>query len=147
MIAHEARDQISGPMAPGPGGTSATLRVGPGGTSATLRVGPGGTSAVAAGWVGPGGQSATLRLGPGGRSAVAAAWVGPGGQSAAAFAAVPSTPSPVRATPADAANSASRFVMFCIELLLRSSDDPLLGPSRLSASPLTMRRLPAGPDE
>src|SRR6266536_2707269 len=123
MIAHEARDQISGPMAPGPGGTSATLRVGPGGTSATLRVGPGG------------------------RSAVAAAWVGPGGQSAAAFAAVPSTPSPVRATPADAANSASRFVMFCIELLLRSSDDPLLGPSRLSASPLTMRRLPAGPDE
>src|SRR6266496_716878 len=123
MIAHEARDQISGPMAPGPGGTSATLRVGPGGTSATLRVGPGGTSAVAA------------------------AWVGPGGQSAAAFAAVPSTPSPVRATPADAANSASRFVMFCIELLLRSSDDPLLGPSRLSASPLTMRRLPAGPDE
>src|SRR6266487_1407467 len=134
MIAHEARDQISGPMAPGPGGTSATLRVGPGGTSATLRGGPGGTSA-------------TLRLGPGGRSAVAAAWVGPGGQSAAAFAAVPSTPSPVRATPADAANSASRFVMFCIELLLRSSDDPLLGPSRLSASPLTMRRLPAGPDE
>src|SRR6266498_1260439 len=105
MIAHEARDQISGPMAPGPGGTSATLRVGPGGTSATLRVGPGGTAAV------------------------------------------PSTPSPVRATPADAANSASRFVMFCIELLLRSSDDPLLGPSRLSASPLTMRRLPAGPDE
>src|SRR6266545_743750 len=123
MIAHEARDQISGPMAPGPGGTSATLRVG------------------------PGGKSATLRVGPGGRSAVAAAWVGPGGQSAAAFAAVPSTPSPVRATPADAANSASRFVMFCIELLLRSSDDPLLGPSRLSASPLTMRRLPAGPDE
>jgi hypothetical protein len=53
MIAHEARDQISGPVTPGPGGTSATLRPGPGGTSATLRPGPGG-------------RSATLRLGPGG---------------------------------------------------------------------------------
>jgi hypothetical protein len=43
------------------------------------------------------------------------------GRSAAAFAAVPSRPSPAKAILADAAHSASRFVMFSIEPLLGSS--------------------------